>query len=194
MKVSFKLLLNSVLTILMLTATASAHASETLTPEPDEDSYNFVTHYRVHISAPVNRVWPALLDLKSWMYEFMLSPVSGIPESIGHVMQLYEGRDFRIQITAREPMKLLAISNLPMIFEGEFGTGVGIITLHQHGDATEVALTMSRRYTWREDGINHLRIRRSSAVFKDNTRAMWQGFLNRLKTDVERNWKGNQPG
>ncbi len=171
---------------LLLTATPLfAWSSETLTPEPDASSYNFVTHYRVEIDARIERVWPVLLDFKAWMYDFELATVSGIPGVPGHLLNLYEGQDFKLQVTAVAPNNLVAVANLPMDFQGEFGTGVGIFTLHEIGTGTEVALSASRRYTWKGDGENPLQTRRSSEKFQRQTRAMWQRFLGRLKHLVE---------
>ena len=137
------------LTLLVLSAfnTPVQAASEALTPEPAGDAYNFVTHYRVQIEAPAAAVWPCLLNFKSWIYEFEHTTVSGVPGTPGHVARLYEGQAFLTQVTAVVPEQMIAIANLPLTFNGEFGTGVGIFTLHDLGGRTEVALSMSRRYT-----------------------------------------------
>ena len=116
------------------------------------------------------------------MYEFELVSLAGEPGVPGQVLKLYEGQDFAIQLTAAEPYRLLAVANLPMTFQGEFGTGVGIFTLHRVEGGTEVSLTGSRRYTWHGEGPNPLKERRSSADFQAQTKAMWEDrFLARLK-------------
>ncbi len=160
--------------------------SAALTPEPDSSTYNFVTHYRVVINAPRADVWPVLVDLKSWMYEFELATLSGQPGQEGQVLRLYAGQDFKVQVLRVVPDELLVLANLPMTFEDEFVTGIGVMTLHETDSGTEVALTMSRRYTWNGEGDNPLRVTRSSAAFQDRTRAMWQDrFLERLKMLAE---------
>jgi len=167
---------------------ASAHfasASETLTAEPNTASYNFVTHYRVTIDAPPNVVWSVLIDLKSWMYDFELSTTSGNPGEPGQVLTLYEDQGFEIQVTAVETNKLLAVANLPLTFRNEFGTGVGVFTLHDHSGLTEVSLTGSRRYTPTQEGVNPLRKRRSSDEFQNQTRELWGRFLERLRQLAE---------
>ena len=169
----------------MFCANARA-ASETLTSEPSGDAYNFVTHYRVLIDAPVSDVWPVLLDFRAWMYEFEHVTVSGSPGKPGHVVRLYEGQDFLTQTTAVVPEQLISIVNLPLTFNGEFGTGVGIFTLHEREGSAEVSLTMSRRYTPAGDGFSELRATRASIEFRARTRTMWQDrFLERLKTIAE---------
>ena len=172
--------------LLLVTATDVRAASASLVEEPDGNAYNFVTHYRVQISARAERVWPILIDLKSWMYEFELATVAGRAGNVGHTLRLYEDQEFLIQVTGVVPNELLAIVNLPTVFEGERVTGVGLFTLHERDGQTEVALTMSRRYVWVGDGDNPLRHQRASSAFGEQTRSMWQArFLGRLKDLVE---------
>jgi hypothetical protein len=175
--------------VIGLSATSVAYAdSESLTPEPSPETYNFVTHYRVQIDAPKEQIWPYLVNLKSWMYEFELSTISGTLGNEGQILRLYTDQDFKVQVTKVIPGELIAIVNLPMTFKGEFVTGIGVITLHQTKSGTEVSLTMSRRYTWAGEGENPLRATRSSEQFQDETRSMWQDrFLERLKNLAEGN-------
>ena len=176
------------LIICLVFATSSLASSETLTPEPAGETYNFVTHYRVHIDAPKERVWPVLVNLKSWMYEFELSTITGEPGTEGQVLRLYSGQEFRIQVTKVIPNEMITIVNLPMTFKEEFVTGIGVMTLHETTNGTEVSLTMSRRYTWKGQGESPLRATRSSEKFQAQTRAMWQDrFLGRLKNLAEGN-------
>ena len=166
-------------------------ASETLTDEPSGAAYNFVTHYRVLIEAPASAVWPILMDFNAWMYEFEQTTVSGTPGTPGHVLKLYVGQDFLTQVTAVVPGRMLSIVNLPLTFEGEFGTGVGIFTLHEYGGRTEVSLSMSRRYSPAGEGFSELRATRASGDFQQRTRAMWQDrFLERLKSLAEERAEG----
>lgn len=172
--------------IITLLAVTQAFAQETLTPEPEDGVYNFVSHYRVEIAAPPAAVWPVLLDLGGWMYDFEMAPVSGEAGQPGQVLRLYRDQPFMVQITQVVEHKLLAIANLPLVFQGEYGTGVGVMTLHQTLEGTEVALTMSRRYVWQGEGVNPLRTQRATAEFQQQTRALWQDrFLARLKEIVE---------
>lgn len=162
--------------------------SESLTPEPSPDTYNFVSHYRVQIDAPREQVWPILLNLKSWMYEFELSTISGAPGTEGQILRLYTGQDFKTQTTKIIPNEMISIVNLPMTFKDEFVTGISVFTLHQTNSGTEVSLTMSRRYTWTGEGDNPLRVTRNSEEFQNQTRSMWQDrFLKRLKNLAEGN-------
>ena len=170
---------------LALNAT-SATGSESVTPEPADDTYNFVSHYRVNIAAPVELVWPVLMDLKSWMYEFELLTVAGEQGSEGQVLRLYAGQDFMIQLTKVIPNELLSFVNLPLTFREELATGVSVITLQETTHGSSVSVTMSRRYTWQGEGENPLRTTRETAEFHKRTDAMWQDrFLTRLKALAE---------
>ena len=161
-------------------------ASVSLTPEPDRASYHFVTHYRVNIDASPAAVWPVLVNLKSWMYEFDLTTISGEPGQAGHVLNLYAEQAFQVQVTHAIPNQVLTIANLPLTFRGEFGTGIGVMTLHETASGTELSLTMSRRYTWQSEAVNPLREMRATAAFHEQTRAMWEDrFLARLKSLAE---------
>jgi len=182
-----KLLTTSTLVLTCLFGT-TARAFETVVDEPSAHDYHFVSHYRVQIEAEVKDVWQHITNLKSWMYEFELTQLTGSPGAEGAVLQLYEGQDFKIQIIGVVPQQLMTIANLPMTFRGEFTTGIGIFTLHRVGTGTEVALTMSRRYSWRGEGDNPLRATRLSSAFQQQTNAMWQDrFLPRLKNLAESN-------
>jgi len=176
--------------LLLISVGSSPHllaVSETLTVEPAGEAYNFVTHYRIQVAAPAAEVWAALIDFDAWMYEFEQSTVTGEAGTPGHVIRLYEGQDFLTQITAVVPQQMLSVVNLPLTFRGEFGTGVGIFTLHELGEVTEVSLTMSRRYSPAGEGFNEMRTTRESADFQERTRAMWQDrFLVRLKSIAEK--------
>ena len=176
-----------VVTLAFAMATISSLASsESLTPEPTPDTYNFVTHYRVNIDAPTERVWPILVNFKSWMYEFELSTISGEPGREGQVLRLYPEQEFKVQVIKVIPNRMVTIVNLPMTFREEFVTGIGVMTLHETTNGTEVSLTMSRRYTWQGQGENPLRVTRSSKEFQNQTQAMWQDrFLERLKNLAE---------
>lgn len=166
---------------LLLLATNQAIASETLIDEPDGKSYNFVSHYSIEIDAPSKRVWKQLVDLGSWMYEFDMEPVSGFDKLEGRVLRLYEGQDFRVQITKAIPGSLLVLANLPTSMEGEqLTSGISVTTLTELEGKTTVGLTMSRRYVWTAQGDNHVKARRQSEAFVENTRAMWNRFLGKL--------------
>ena len=174
------------LMLALMLAGGWAWAEETLTPEPGDDAYNFVSHYRTTIDAPPAQVWPALIDLPGWMPAFELATVEGSPGTGGHVMRLYPEQEFLIQVTAVVPEQLLTIVNLPMTLQGEDSTGTGVFTLHDLGGATEVSLTLSRRYVPDPSAPDTLRETRASEPFRQQTRAMWQDqFLGRLKSVVE---------
>ncbi|MGD8832113.1 MAG: hypothetical protein PVF57_16025 [Pseudomonadales bacterium] len=165
---------------------AAGRADGALTGEPDPTSYHYVAHYAVRIDASADVVWPHLRRMNEWMYEFELSHVSGTPGAEGEVRRLYADQDFFIQVTRQIPDRLLVIANLPSTFEGEYSTGVAVITLDDSNDGmTTVDLTMSRRYTWLGEGENPLRARRASAAFTESNDAMWERFLDRLRTLAE---------
>lgn len=178
MGVALKILMIS---CLLLLASNTAAASETIIDEPGGDSYHFVSHYSVEIKAPVETVWKHLIDLGSWMYDFEMQSVAGLDDLEGRVLRLYEGQDFYVQITKVVPEELLVIANLPAPMEGErLSSGISVTTLTEKAGLTLVQLTMSRRYTWSESGENHLKSRRKSKEFKEKTRATWNRFLGRL--------------
>ena len=163
-----------------------ATASETLTPEPDDSSYHYVSHYSIGVNAPASAVWNRLVDLSSWMYEFDLSLESGSPGQEGEVRRLYSGQDFFIETTKIIPDELLVFANLPSSVNGEYSTGVVVITLSEDNGTTTVKLTMSRRYRWDSPESNPQRAMRETPEFQERTRAMWnERFLPRLKSLVE---------
>jgi len=163
--------------------TSHVGASDATTVEPDGDSYHYVSHFSIEIDAPIERVWENLIDVGSWMYEFELTLVAGTPGTEGEVRRLYEGQEFLIEITKVIPNELLVFANLPSSFNGEYSTGVAVITLDEAGGVTKVRLTMSRRYSWESDTPNTQRLMRESAEFSERTKAMWQHrFLGRLRS------------
>ncbi len=175
----------AVLALLIVTPTTTT-ASETITPEPDDSAYHYVSHYSVKIDVPANAVWSHLVDLSSWMYEFELSVDSGTPGQEGEVRRLYSGQDFLIEITKIIPNELLVFANLPISFNGEYSTGVGVITLNESDGMTTVMLTMSRRYSWDSAEPNPQRSMRESPEFQEQSRAMWNDrFLPKLKSLAE---------
>jgi hypothetical protein len=171
---------------LIVAQSSAAPASETITVEPDGDSYHFVSHYSVAIDAPAEAVWEHLVRLDSWMYELDMSLVSGSPGQEGEVRRLYAGQDFLVQVTKVIPNELLVVVNLPSTFNGEHSTGIVVTTLHEAEGTTAVDMTMSRRYTWQGDGENPMKRQRESKEFAESTKAMWQdGFLGRLRSLAE---------
>lgn len=166
--------------LMMLTVSNMCLAQGTLTLEPENESYNFVSHYRIEIAAPKSKVWEHLVDLGSWMYEFEISTVSGPKAEVGEILRLYPDQEFYIQITKAVPERVLVISNLPSTFNKEESTGVSVMTLNAYEGGTILDLTMSRRYVWTGDGQNAYRSRRQSEEFNANTDAMWERFLKRL--------------
>jgi hypothetical protein len=172
--------------IVGVVSTSVANGSETVTPEPDGSSYHFVSHYSVEVDASARAVWKQLVDVGSWMYEFELSVESGTPGREGEVRRLYSGQEFFIEITKIIPDELLVFANLPSKHNGEYSTGVAVITLSESDGITAVNLTMSRRFSWESAEPNPHRSVRESPEFHENARAMWQDrFLGRLKSLVE---------
>ena len=179
---------NAVLLILLAVLGYAGHAraSDAITAEPGGAAYHYVSHYSVEIAASASAVWPHLLNMGAWMYEFEMSPVRGNPGEEGEVRRLYPGQDFMVQIVKVIPNRLLVIANLPSTFNEEYATGVGVITLHEVDGRTGVDLTMSRRYSWQGIGPNPQQQTRESADFREQTRAMWEDrFLGRLRSLAE---------
>ena len=148
--------------------------------EPDGAAYHYTSHHSIDIPAEPMVVWSQLIRLGAWMYEFEMAAVSGIPGETGSVFRLYEGQDFLVQIIHSVPGSVLVMANLPIEFQGEQGTGVGVTTLTPVAAGTQVNLIMSRRYRWRSEGTNPFRQRRESADFQAATSARWDRFLARL--------------
>ena len=149
----------------------------------DDNSYYFVSTHEVEVNSRASVIWPHLINLGSWMYEFELSHVSGPVGQAGEVLRLYPGQAFYIQILKAEVGTLLIMANLPSTFRGELSTGIGVMRLIETEEGTRVSLTMTRRYTSLEVGENSQKSSRESEAFQERTRAMWEDrFLNRLKT------------
>ena len=161
-------------------------ASETITPEPTPEAYNYVSSYRVSIDASAAEVWPHLIDLGSWMYDFDMAVGQGEPGTVGQVLRLYPGQDFFVQIVGMTPNQNLVVANLPATFRDEFSTGIAVMDLVEIDGTTTLSLTMSRRYTWQGEGDeNPLRAMRSSEQFQQGSEATWTRFLDRLKSLAE---------
>lgn len=160
-------------------------SSVAVVDEPGGGAYHFVKSYRISIDASAEMIWPHVVALEEWMFDFEMAPVDGTPGRVGHVVRLYEGQDFQIMLTAVEPGRLLAMANLPMLDRGETGTGTGVVQLTPVASGTEVSLIMSRRYEWSGGGENPLKQTRQSPEFNARTDAMWQRFLERLKAVAE---------
>ncbi len=175
------MLLPRLTALLFIFSSSVTWSAGTVTPEPDANNYSFVSHYKITINASPEVVWPQLIALEKWMYEFELSRVAGEPGQPGEVRRLYEGQDFYMQVTKAVPNEVLVVSNLPSVFKGEASTGIGVMTLTTVGpDVTVVNLTMSRRYQWQGEGENPFAAQRNSQAFNENTDAMWGRFLKRL--------------
>ncbi len=161
-------------------------AAASISEERDNNAYYFVSHYEIRIDAAPAEIWPHLIDLGSWMYEFEVAPVSGNYGEAGYVVQLYPDQPFYVQITRAIPNRLLTIANLPSTIRGETSTGVGVITLSESAGGTTVNLTMSRRYEVLSDEGAELKAARASNEFRQNDAAMWKDrFLTRLKERSE---------
>lgn len=171
--------------LVIAASVGTATASETLTPEPAPDTYNYVSTYRVGIDAPAAAVWPHLINLGSWMYDFEMAPEQGEAGTVGQVLRLYAGQDFFVQILGMTPNENLVVANLPAMFRDEYSTGVAVMDLVETEGRTTLSLTMSRRYTWQGEGENPLRAMRSSDEFKQGSEATWNRFLDRLKSLAE---------
>ena len=160
-------------------------ASAQVVDEPNGSAYHYVKSYRIEVAAPPAEVWPHVMNLGGWMFEFEMKTIEGTPGQVGSVVRLYEGQEFETLLTAVEPEQLLIMANLPITDRGETGTGIGVVHLTDIDDATEVSLIMNRRYDWRGTRENVLRTTRQSVEFNQRTDAMWTKFLERLKAMAE---------
>ena len=172
------------ITAFLSAMTVSPYAN--VVDEPGGSAYHYVKAYRVSIAASPRDVWPHVMNLGGWMYDFEMATVSGTPGEVGSVVRLYEGQAFKTLLTAVEPERLLVMANLPSTDRGETGTGIGVVQLTGLGNGrTEVSLIMNRRYDWSGNQENFLRQTRQSFEFNQSTDAMWHRFLDRLKAMAE---------
>ncbi len=166
----------------LLSSTAT-NAWGSVTVEPSDDAYHYVSHYSIEIDAPAETVWEQAVDIAAWMVGFELSLESGTPGQEGEVRRLYAGQDFFVQVTKVIPNEVLVFANLPTSFNGEVSTGVAVVTLDATEGGTKVRLTMSRRFSEQADSDGTQRTTRQSAEFSERDKAMWQDtFLVKLKT------------
>ena len=149
------------------------------------DAYHFVDTYEILIDATPEQVWPHLIDLGSWMYEFSMIHESGPRRAEGEVYRLYEGQDYFMELAKLIPGKLVIAVNLPSELQGEQLSGVGMFTLTEVGGKTLVSNFMSRHFVWLADTPDTLRERRASAEFQTSTQDRWNRFLERLRDRVE---------
>jgi hypothetical protein len=166
-------------------ATSLASAETVIVDSDLTDSYYFVDTYEVLIDAPAEDIWPHLLDVASWMFEFSMIHESGPHNAEGEVFRLYEGQDFFVEIAKILPGKLLVLVNLPSTMQDEESVGIGMTSLTAVGGKTLVSHFMSRHYDWSLAAPNPLRERRASQDFQENTRVTWDKFLNRLRELAE---------
>lgn len=145
------------------------------------DSYDFVDTYETLIDAAPDDVWPHLIDVASWMYEFSMIHESGPRRAEGEVLRLYEGQDYFLELAKLVPGKLMVGVNLPSLAGGEALTGIGMFTLTEMDGKTLVSSFMARHSAWIGDAPNTLRETRASADFQQSTRERWNRFLGRLR-------------
>ena len=171
--------------VLFISIVFSFVVSAQVVDEPNGSAYHYVKSYRIEVAKSPRDVWPHVMDLGAWMYDFEMTTVEGVPGQVGSVVRLYEGQAFKTLLTAVEPERLLIMANLPITDRGETGTGIGVVQLTETGGGTEVSLVMSRRYDWRGMRENVLRTTRMTPEFNQRTDAVWTRFLGRLKAMAE---------
>ncbi|VUD64903.1 hypothetical protein TDB9533_03429 [Thalassocella blandensis] len=174
-----------VLSTFFMCLSVSTYTEEFITQEPNTKSYNLVSHYEQLISAKPEIVWPHVMNLKTWMVDFEMSHVSGEIDQVNEVLRLYPEQEFYVQRTAVIPNRLLSIANLPVKYNNEVLTGIGIITLQKLGNKTLVSVTMSRRFTWLGDGDNPMKSKRLSEVNQQRRANTWKSFLLKLQSLAE---------
>lgn len=149
------------------------------------DSYHFVDTYEILIDETPDKVWPHLVDVASWMYEFSMIHESGPKAAEGAVFRLYEGQDYFMQLAKLVPGRLLVAVNLPSSVGGEELVGIAMLTLTEIEGKTLVSNFMARQSVWTRDAPNTLRMRRESAEFQESTQERWNRFLARLRELAE---------
>jgi hypothetical protein len=79
------------LVFLLLPAASNSSAEEILIDSEFSNSYLYVDHYEIVIDASPKDIWPALIDMSSWMDELAMQHESGPPQSEGQIFLLYGG-------------------------------------------------------------------------------------------------------
>lgn len=154
------------------------------------ESYHFVDTYEILIDEDPPKVWPHLVDVKSWMYEFSLIHESGPRNAEGAVFRLYEDQDYFMELAKLIPEKLAVAVNLPSSVDGEQLVGIGMFTLTEVDGKTLVSTFMTRQFVQLSDTANALRERRESPEFQDDTQERWNRFMTRLKELAEDTYGG----
>jgi hypothetical protein len=162
-----------------------ACADTTIIDSELADLYHFVDTNEVLINASPEEVWPHLVNLGSWMYEFSMIHESGPRHAEGEILRLYEGQDFFLQLTKLVPGKLMLGVSLPSLEQGEELTGIGMFSLTEVNGKTLVSSFLARQSAWTLDTRNTLRETRQSAEFQQNTSDRWNRFLTRLRELAE---------
>ena len=180
---------------LLIAASASilgraTHADTMIIDSRLADAYDFVDTYEILIDAAPDDVWPHLVDVASWMYEFSMIHESGPQQAEGEVFRLYEGQDYFLELVKLVPGKLMVGVNLPSLAAGEQLTGIGMFTLTEVDGKTLVSNFMARHSAWIETAPNTLRDTRESADFQQRTRDRWNRFLSRLRELSEDTYTG----
>lgn len=163
----------------------AGYADTTIIDSKLADAYHFVDTYEILIDAAPEDVWPHLVNVSSWMYEFSMIHEAGPRQAEGEVLRLYEGQDYFLQLVKLVPGKLMVGVNLPSLEEGEELTGIGMFTLTEIDGKTLVSNVMARHSTWIEAQPTALRDTRRSAEFQQSTRDRWNRFLIRLRQLAE---------
>ena len=163
-----------------------AFAESSIIESSVSNTYIYTDHYEVLINRPAEEVWPHLLDLGSWMYDFEMALEDGEPQAEGALYRLYSGEDFFYLIVKIIPGRMIVGVNLPSNMEGEESVGIAMFTLAEVGGKTLVTNFMSRQYDWPVEEPSPIKQRRESEDFKAFNSDMWGRFLGRLKEVTER--------
>ena len=146
------------------------------------NSYYYTDHHEVVIDRSADQVWPHLINLGSWMYDFSMEHYSGPVNKQGEVLRLYQGQDYFFELAKLVPNELLVGINLPIATpEGEVSTGLAMISLTETDGRTVVSVFMNRKYSWPHSDTNPVREIRNSAEFAENRNKTFGRFLARLK-------------
>lgn len=148
-------------------------------------SYHFVDTYEIWIDESPDKVWPHLLNVASWMYDFSMIHESGAENEEGATYRLYEGQEYYIQLAKLIPEKLVVAVNLPSSVGGEQLAGIGMFVLTEIDGKTLLSNFMTRHFVELDDSGNVLRETRVSPEFQRTTQERWNRFLTRLKELAE---------
>lgn len=144
------------------------------------DAYYYTDHFEIIIDKPASDVWPHVVAMGTWMPWMATedSPEGTIQE--GKKVNLYG--DSYIEVVKIIPQKMVLLTNLPSIENGEQSQGIAMVSVAEADGKTLVSIFMSRIYSQMEASNNTQRITRESAEFAKQRKEVFKNnFLKKLK-------------